>query len=357
MSESKFQQAWNHLDNSKLVRYVLLAALAWAVTQVLAYFESVLIIFIFAAVLAFLLHYPVRWLTRFMPHSAAVLVVSGITLLVVLGLVATFGLALLSQAQQLDAESSGLAEVGVSVIDGLQQLFERWNIDIDLSTIEEQVRDQVLAGIAVGLGAVQSVASNLVNLIFITVIAFFMLLDGQRLWRLLLRALPEAYRDRVAIAIQQNFLGFFWGRLLLSLFFGLSALLLFLLLQVPFPLVLAVIVGLFDLIPGIGATLGITLAGLILLPQGVVFSVKVIAVCIVLQQVEENLLLPRIMQGSLNINPVVMFFALLVGARVAGLVGVFLSIPIAGVMIGLFDLKAMQGKDDTDAAAAAEPHS
>ncbi len=357
MNESKVQQIWNHLDNSKLVRYVLLAVLAWAVTQVLAYFASVLIIFIFAAVLAFLLHYPVRWLTRFMPHGAAVLTVSGITLLVVIGLVATFGLALLSQAQELDAESSGLAEIGVSVIDGLQELFERWNVDIDLSTIEEQVRDQVLAGIAVGLGAVQSVASNLVNLVFIAVIAFFMLLDGQRLWRLLLRVFPEAYRERVAIAIQQNFLGFFWGRLLLSIFFGLSALTIFLLLQVPFPLVLAVIVGLFDLIPGIGATLGITLAGLILLPQGIIFSVQVIAVCIVLQQIEENLLLPRIMQGSLNINPVVMFFALLVGARVAGLVGVFLSIPIAGVMIGLFDLKEMQGKDDADVAAAAEPPS
>ncbi|MEY4520414.1 MAG: hypothetical protein RLZZ499_3014, partial [Cyanobacteriota bacterium] len=59
--------------------------------------------------------------------------------------------------------------------------------------------------------------------------------------------------------------------------------------------------------------------------------------------VEENLLMPRIMQGSINLNPVVMFFALLVGARIAGLIGVFLAIPIAGVLISLFEIQEMQG--------------
>ncbi|HEY9735270.1 MAG TPA: AI-2E family transporter, partial [Trichocoleus sp.] len=102
--------------------------------------------------------------------------------------------------------------------------------------------------------------------------------------------------------------------------------------------------GVFDLIPGIGATLGISLVCLISLPQGILLSLKVLVGCVLLQQVEENLLMPRIMQGSINMNPVVMFFALLVGARVAGLVGVFLSIPIAGVLISLLDLEALRGE-------------
>lgn len=95
--------------------------------------------------------------------------------------------------------------------------------------------------------------------------------------------------------------------------------------------------------PGIGATIGISLVCLIALPQGVLLAFKVLIGCILLQQVEENLLMPRIMQGSINMNPVIMFFALLVGVKVAGLVGVFLSIPVAGVLISLFDIKEMQG--------------
>lgn len=103
-------------------------------------------------------------------------------------------------------------------------------------------------------------------------------------------------------------------------------------------------VGVFDLIPGIGATIGIALVCLIILPQGIWLAVQVLIGCVLLQQVEENLLMPRIMQGSINMNPVFMFFALLVGAQVAGLVGVFLSIPIAGVLISLFNIEEMQGK-------------
>jgi predicted PurR-regulated permease PerM len=52
------------------------------------------------------------------------------------------------------------------------------------------------------------------------------------------------------------------------------------------------------------------------------------------------------MQGSLNLNPVVMFFALLVGARVAGLLGIFLAIPIAGVIISLFEVDEMKGESE-----------
>jgi predicted PurR-regulated permease PerM len=96
------------------------------------------------------------------------------------------------------------------------------------------------------------------------------------------------------------------------------------------------------LIPGIGATLGISLVALIVLPQGIWLSLKVLLGCILLQQIEENLLMPRIMQGSLNINPVVMFFALLIGARVAGLLGVFLAVPIAGVIISLFEMDELK---------------
>jgi predicted PurR-regulated permease PerM len=81
-----------------------------------------------------------------------------------------------------------------------------------------------------------------------------------------------------------------------------------------------------------------------LLPQGIWLSLQVLVSCILLQQVEENLLMPRIMQDSININPVVMFFALLVGARIAGLLGIFLAIPIAGVIISLFEVDEMKGE-------------
>lgn len=286
-----------------------------------------------------------RWLQHFIPHTIAVVVVFLILIIIVFILTVTIGFALLSQSQQLINELPGIIDQVIFIAGQIERFLERWNIQIDLEAIEGFLRNQILSGIAIILAILSELLTQFVNLILIAVVAFFMLLDGERLWYFILQRFPPPRRNKLTLAIQRNFLGFFWGRLLLSAFFGISAFVVFVLFRIPYALVLAAIAGLFDLIPAIGATLGITIVALIVLPQGILLSITVLAICVTLQQVEENLLMPRIMQGSLDMNPVVMFFALLVGARVAGLLGVFLAIPLAGVMISLFDINEMKGKD------------
>ncbi len=344
MNEPNIKRFWENLNNAKLIRYLLLFALGWAIIQVLAYFDTVLIVFIFAGVLAFLLSYPVKWVERFLPHGVAVTIVFLLSLLLVGGLIATLGFTILSQAQELIAQAPQFIESGISLIERLQNILTNWNFQVDFQGIEEQIRNQALVFLGNGFTTIQALFSNFIDLVLILVVAFFMLLDGKRAWNFLLKIFPENFRHKFNHAIKKNFLGFFWGRLVLSLFFGVSVFIVFLILQLPYAVALAAIAGVFDLIPGIGATIGISLVCLIILPQGIWQAVKVLAGCVVLQQVEENLLMPRIMQGSINMNPVFMFFALLVGAQIAGLVGVFLSIPIAGVLISLFEIEEMQGK-------------
>ncbi|MEC4819232.1 MAG: AI-2E family transporter, partial [Scytonema sp. PMC 1069.18] len=98
------------------------------------------------------------------------------------------------------------------------------------------------------------------------------------------------------------------------------------------------------IIPGIGATLGISIITLIVLSQNVWLALKVLAACIVLQQIQDNLIAPRIMQGTLNLNPVVVFFALLVGARIAGLLGIFIAIPLTGIIVSWFEIDEMKSE-------------
>lgn len=333
---------WKHFTNTRLVRYLLLFALAWAVVQVIAYFKTVIIIFVFAAILAFLLNYPVQWISRFVPRWLGVIGVFLLTLLIFCGLMITLGLTIISQAQEILEQAPELLNSAIATLKNLP-LLQNNNINIDFDTLESQLQEQSVNLVGTGLSFIQNLLFSLLDLILIAVVAFFMLLDGKRLWNLGIRVFPPHLRHDLTEAIANNFLGFFWGRLLLSIFFGVSAFLVFILLDIPYAVVMAAIAGVFDLIPGIGATLGIGLVCLIILSQGIWLSLKVLIGCILLQQVEENLLMPRIMQGSINMNPVVMFFALLVGARVAGLIGVFLSIPIAGVLISLLDVDEMQG--------------
>lgn len=342
MNKPRVNNFLEQISTSKLVHYLLLFALGWGIVQVLAYLSTVIVIFTLAAVLAFVLNYPVQWVERFLPHTLAVILVFLVSLLILAIFTLTIGFAALSQGQQLLSQSPEFVNFIISLLERLEALLDKWNLQVDLSAVEKELRNQALAGIGVGFATVQRLLTSLVDVILIAVVAFFMLLDGERLWYFILKFFPEGLRHELTVTIQRNFLGFFWGRLILSVFFGISAFIVFLILQVPYALILATIAGVFDLIPGIGATLGISLVALIVLPQGIWLSLKVLVGCILLQQIEENLLMPRIMQGSLNINPVVMFFALLIGARVAGLLGVFLAVPIAGVIISLFEMDELK---------------
>ena len=336
---------WQHFATSSLLRYLLLFACGWAAIELLHYFEIVIVIFTSSTILAFLLSHPVRWAHRFMPYHIAVFVVFVVALTVIGGIVTTIGLAVLSQGQPLIDNLTDFLTSLSPRIEALEQTFQRWDLQIDLQSLGAQVRDQTVGVLGAGIGLLQGLLSNFLHSILIAVVTYFMLLDGDRLWDWLIKKCSAEQQLRITETVKKSLLGFFWGRLLLSIFFGVSTFVVFWLFQVPYALTLAVIAGLFDLIPGIGATLGIGLVSLFLLSQSVWMAVQSALICVVLQQVEENLLLPRIMRDSLNINPVVMFFALIIGARVAGILGIFLSIPVASTIVSLLEIDEMKGRN------------
>ncbi|BAY61562.1 hypothetical protein NIES22_16290 [Calothrix brevissima NIES-22] len=344
MSAFEAKTFWERLNNLALVRFLLLVASGWASILLLEYFQGVIVIFTFAAILAFLLSYPVQWLRRFLPHGIAVFVVFLLSIVIIGGIAITLGLAVLSQGQQLIDSITTFLNSLAPFIERLETFLRNRNLQIDLAFIQEQLRNQAVNSLVNSLTILQQFLTNFVTFILISVIAFFMLLDGEKIWQLILKIVPRQRRTRFNKVIQRSFLGFFRGQLLLTLFLTSATLLVFLLLNVPFALLLSVIVGLLDVIPGIGATLGVSTITLIVLSQNVWLAVKVFIACIILQQIQDNLIAPRIMQGALNLNPIVVFFALLVGARVAGLLGVFISIPIAGVIVSLFEIEEMQAE-------------
>lgn len=343
MSEPPTHNIWERLNNLALVRFLLLFASGWALVQCLAYFEAVIVIFSVAGIVAFLLSYPVGWLRRFLPHGVAVSLVFSISLLLLAGFTVTVGLAIVSQAQQLLDSLPNFLNSVTPLVEKLENYLRARHLQqIDLPAIQKQIQDQIPTVIGTSLATSQILIDYFIKMILIEVIAFFMLLDGEKLWGFVLKFVPKHLRVRFTKIVRRNLSGFFRGQILLSVFFSVSTFIIFLFLQVPFPLVLAAIAGFFEIIPGIGATLGISLICSLVLPQSFLLAFKVLITCIVIQQIKDNLVAPRVMQDSLNINPVVIFFALLVGYRLAGLLGIFLAIPIAGVVVSLFEIEDMK---------------
>jgi predicted PurR-regulated permease PerM len=349
MSKLPTKNVLERLNNSVLVRFLLLFASGWAFIQILDYFETVIVVFTVTAIVAFLLSYPVGWLRRFLPHSVAVVLVFLLGMVILASLTITVGLALFSQGQQFIESLTSFSNSLVPFIQNLEEFLRNRNIQIDLHSVEEQLRDQLLASLGVGIGysmeTLKGFISNFLIFIFIAAITFFMLFDGEKIWSFIVKLMPKPIQSRFDTLIRRSFLGFFQGQIILTLFLITSTFIIFLILKVPFPLLLSLVAGICDIIPGIGATLGVIIIFLVVLSQKVVLAFQVLAACLMLQQIQDNLIAPRIMQNSLNINPVVIFFALLVGARVAGLLGIFISIPIAGVIVSLFEIDEMKAEE------------
>ncbi|RAM49425.1 MAG: AI-2E family transporter [Hapalosiphonaceae cyanobacterium JJU2] len=340
MSQSSKTSFWQNLNNSTLLRLLLLFACGWALVILITYFYNVIAIFTTAAIFAALLNYPVEWLSRYLPRGLAITITFLGAVVILIALVTALGLEVLNQGQSLVDRITEV--VKTQDLLPLKEFIGNLNLERLLQTLQ--------TGLISGLGIAQNIFSSVFTLIFLAVISLYMLIDGEKLWFSSLQLIPAESRDRFATTFQRSFLGFLRGQLLLILFLSSASFLIFLVLGVNYALFLALIIGILDAIPGIGATLGVlTITVLVLASQGWIVALEVVIACIILQQIQDNFISPKVMGNTLKISPVLLFLALFIGERVAGLLGIFLSIPIAGMIaawLRLEDLKAQQSSPE-----------
>jgi len=342
MNDSKSRNIWNKLNNWMLVRFLLLFASGWVIVQLLDYFQTVIVVFSFAAILAFLLNFPVNFLRRFLPRSIAVVITFLISIMIIAVLIITIGLTISSQGQQLIERTSSYLNSLIVSTQQLENFLKPYNLKIDFSIVEDQIRNASASIFSISFNILQSILTNFITFIFIAVISFFMLVYGEILWTFIIKIVPQEQRQKFTDVIRRSFLGFFRGELILVLFLTISTFIIFLILQVPSALLLSLIIGILDMIPGIGATLGVGIVTLIVLTQNGWLALQVLISCVILQQIQDNLISPRVMQGTMKLNPVVVFFFLLVGAKIAGVFGVFMAIPIAAITVDLLEIEELK---------------
>jgi predicted PurR-regulated permease PerM len=169
-----------------------------------------------------------------------------------------------------------------------------------------------------------------------------MLLYGESLWQGLVNLLPTRIGLPLSESLRLNFQNFFISQFLLGFFMLATLTPIFLLLKVPFALLFALLIGVAELIPFIGATLGIGLVILLVMLTSFWLAIQVAIAAIVMQQIKDNLIAPRLMGRFTGLNPIWIFIALLMGGQIAGLLGVIVAVPIAGTIKGTIDTIRLQ---------------
>ncbi|MBW4542822.1 MAG: AI-2E family transporter [Myxacorys chilensis ATA2-1-KO14] len=314
----------------------------WLLGQLLYYFEHLITVLAVSAILAFLMNYPVRWFERIrIKRTGAVVIVllSTVTVLSVLAL--TLVPILLEQTNQLLVKIPGWLEASRQNLDFWDEWAKQRNLPIDLrgfgGKLSIQIENQIQAYASQALGLAIGTVSGLIDTILIIVLAFYMLLYGDRVWQGLIHQFPPKIGLPLSESLQQNFHNFFLSQILLALFMAGGLIPLFWALKVPFTLLFALIIGLAELIPFIGAGLGIGLVTILVMFQSVWLAFQVALAAVILQQIRDNLLAPKIMGDFTGLNPIWIFIALLVGLQIAGLLGVVIAVPIAGTIKGTID--------------------
>ncbi len=313
-------------------------ALGWvAVAQV----ADVIIIFVAAWALAYLLSPLVNRIDTGTPLNrtlAVVVVYIAIALvLVLIGLLVVPPL--VAQLNDLVTRGPEYGERASQLAASLQTTLERVGIRVDLTefygTLPRRLGDLAAAYAADILGVVSATAAVFFNVTLVLIIAFLMLNDGDSMWHRFTRALsPELGSEAELLrhSADRSFGGFIRGSLILGLIYAIATLAILVPLGVPYAGVLALVSGLTMIIPFFGPIIAmipvIAVTFLGAPDRLLIVFILVLAV----QQVLLNVVSPRIMSRSIGIHPIFIFLALLLGAKLAGFWGVFLAVPVAGIV-------------------------
>ena len=194
-------------------------------------------------------------------------------------------------------------------------------------------------------GAIGTIFSKVVLFISAVMVSFYLTVEKDGVERLIRGVLPKTYEE-TALGIfghfREKIRRWFGAQLWLSLLMGILTGVGMWILGVPYPLVLGILAAVFEVVPVVGPIITGAVALLVAVGGSPTLAVYAIIFFMVLQQVENHLLIPLIMGKSVEVHPVAVILALLVGGTVAGFVGILLAVPFAVLVKEVLDHLAEQ---------------
>jgi predicted PurR-regulated permease PerM len=324
---------------------VYLVSLLW---QVVELFADIILLFFLAWLLAFVLEPIVGTLVEGRLPRLAAIALTYLTLLVLLSLGVILLIPALSlQVVDIARNLPTYVEQATTVLGSVEGGANRWLTShgspilvdlrsalnpVDLSRRADALGPPILSN-AIGLAT--GAATLLVEIVITLVLSFYFMVDGARLADSLIATLPPRAQDDARFLIANThraFAGFLRGQVIQALVGGVGTGVLMSALQIDYALLSSVVAGLVLLIPFIGPVVAVVLPVTIALlthPEAAIF---LFVALLALQQVIFHLITPRILSRQVGLHPLVVFFAVLTGARLAGVWGAIFGVPIVAVL-------------------------
>jgi predicted PurR-regulated permease PerM len=257
-------------------------------------------------------------------------------LLAIVGLAASFVPILIDQVNSFVNAVPGYVEDLTAGRGRLGFLQEDYQL---VDKVREAVREQGTAGVlglsGTALTVTKGIVTAIVAVITIAFMTFFMLLEGPRWTERFYALLPEESQPRwrrVGHDIYRTVGGYVTGNLLISLIAGVTSTLVLLIVGVQYAVALGLLVAILDLIPLAGATLAAIVVSTVAFLDSLEAGVIVLIFFVVYQQLENHVLQPLIYGRTVQLSPLAVLIAILIGAKLAGILGALAAIPVAGTI-------------------------
>jgi predicted PurR-regulated permease PerM len=332
---------------STYLQYIALAVGVILLVSFVRQVGGVLLTFLAAGVLAYSLNPIVRRLEGFgIPRAIAVLGVFVVLIFVVVVTLLLIIVPSVGQVQIVVRNPQDLVDQVIAQVNRLQNIpyVGRYVSGLDQDRILQLLKQNApsaeqVANVATGvIGGVFGVFGTIFNLLLMVLISVYLLLEREKITRALLNTIPETVREQsleLFYEVEGTLIRYLRGQLLLCAIMGVLGALIMLVTVGKYALPVGAWVAATEIIPVIGAFLGAVPAVAIALfipGGGFLKALLVAALFLVAQQIEGNLLVPRIQGGSVGVHPLWVLFATLAGTALYGLVGAIFAVPIVAIV-------------------------
>jgi predicted PurR-regulated permease PerM len=300
--------------------------------------SQVLTWIVIAAFFAVALHPAVNWVERraaFGKRWLATLMVFVVALLLLGALATLFIVPLVREGAQVVADFPKIVEDARSGRGPVGGLIERYHLLEYARSNADRFREYASGLGAPTLALLRGAATSVAGIVTIFVLAYLMVLEAPKIVHGFLALFDERRAERISRVghdCAKTITGYITGNLLISIICGSLTYAVLAILGVPYAGLIALFVGLADLVPLVGATLGAVVATLAAFVESTTAGIVVIVFFVLYQQLENHLLQPLIFARTVKVNPLTVLIAILIAVELAGILGALLAIPVAGIL-------------------------
>ena len=223
-----------------------------------------------------------------------------------------------------------------SYLNRIQEIYNDGVIpQINNASVLNILTDKIGSSLDDVLGVFLNTISGVLNFLTVAVLSFYLLIERDKIKNNVFILFPHLPKERVtklAHKIEQKVGAWVRGELILMLVVGTMTYVGLSLLRVEYALPLAIIAGLFEVVPVVGPVMSSVPAILVALVTNPISAIGVVLLYVVVQQLENNIIVPQVMEAAVGLSPLLVILALLIGASLFGITGAILAVPTVAIV-------------------------